>query len=33
MSDRTTYLKLESHELNELEGRLRTRLTELRGRL
>ncbi|MBW2714035.1 MAG: peptide chain release factor 2 [Deltaproteobacteria bacterium] len=31
MSDRTTYLKLESHELNELEGRLRTRLTELRG--
>jgi len=33
MSDRTTYSKLESYELSELEGRLRSRLTELRGRL
>lgn len=33
MSDRATYSKLESYELTELEGRLRVRLAELRGRL
>ncbi len=33
MSDVSSYVKMESHELADWEQRLRARLVELRGRL